>query len=234
MKVLVVDSIATEGLAYLREHGCEVDELARPKPEVLYASIGEYDALVTRSLTAVTPELLRHAPRLRIVGRAGVGVDNIDVDACSRHLGANFSEAQVNVALDVARQIVAFRDGELVEFGVNIPVADPAAVGELRPFIVLAERLGRFLVQLDPAHLANVKVTLARVVELRDLNIEFAPEGDILVLSCEDRPGMFGRIGSILGSLNVNTRPCTSSSTKTSPTARSPRSPTASKPTPLA
>src|SRR2546425_12882933 len=67
MKVLVVDSIAAEGLAYLREHGCEVDELARPKPEVLYASIGEYDALITRSLTAVTPELLRHAPRLRIV-----------------------------------------------------------------------------------------------------------------------------------------------------------------------
>src|SRR5262245_10423307 len=84
MKVLVVDSIAAEGLAYLREHGFEVDELARPKAEVLYERIGDYDALITRSLTPVTPELLRHAPRLRIVGRAGVGVDNIDVDACSR------------------------------------------------------------------------------------------------------------------------------------------------------
>jgi hypothetical protein len=140
---------------------------------------------------------------------------------------------------DFATQL---RESDVVTF--HTPLTDPAAVGERRPFIVLAERLGRFLVQLDPAHLANVKVTLARVVELRDLNIEFAPEGDILVLSCEDRPGMFGRIGSILGSLNVNTRPCTwaarssaaarswcSSSTKTSPTARSP---TASKPTPLA
>src|SRR4029077_21229268 len=77
------------------------------------------------------------------------------------HLGANSREAQVNVALDIARQIVAFRDGELVEFGVNIPVADPAALGELRPFIVLGERLGRFLVQLDPAHLAGVEVKLA-------------------------------------------------------------------------
>jgi len=542
VKVLVVDSIAPEGLGYLRERGVEVDESPRPRLEELYERIGEYDGLITRSLTSVTPELLRHATRLRIVGRAGVGVDNIDVDACSRrgivvvnaphgnvvsaaehtvgmllalvrhipqahrlltslewnrgfygvelfrktigvvglgkvgsrvaarlrafetrilvydpyvgeararelgtvlsdfatvlresdvvtfhtpltaetdnmltarelgtmkrgvrivncarggivneadllaalesgqvagaaidvwteepprsdslrrliqhprmivtpHLGANSSEAQVNVALDVARQIVAFRDGDLVEFGVNIPVADPAALGELRPFITLAERLGRFLVQLDPAHLATVTVTLAgdvahalraagrrgvgappseasesgdlraagrrgaeappceasesgdlraagrrgagappseasesgidgelisravlsgllgpvmdgpvnlvnahlvaaergigvtvvredethgygslltvttetgegakviagavfdgqpRVVQLRGLNIEFAPEGYILVLSYEDRPGMVGRIGSILGSLNVN------------------------------
>ena len=84
MKVLVVDSIAAEGLAYLRERGFDVDELVRPTSEMLYGRIGEYDALITRSLTAVTPELLRHAPRLKIVGRAGVGVDNIDVDACSR------------------------------------------------------------------------------------------------------------------------------------------------------
>jgi D-3-phosphoglycerate dehydrogenase len=43
-----------------------------------------------------------------------------------------------------------------------------------------------------------------RIVQLRDLNIEFTPEGYILVLSYEDRPGMVGRIGSILGRLNVN------------------------------
>ena len=49
MKVLVVDSIAEEGLAYLRERGFEVDELVRPKLEALYARIGEYDALITRS-----------------------------------------------------------------------------------------------------------------------------------------------------------------------------------------
>ena len=48
MNVLVVDSIAPEGLAYLRGHGFEVDELVRPKAEALYARIGEYDALITR------------------------------------------------------------------------------------------------------------------------------------------------------------------------------------------
>jgi hypothetical protein len=72
VKILVVDSIAGEGLAYLRERGFEVDELVRPKAEALYARIGDYDALITRSLTAVTPDERagdrsgeRHRSRLR-------------------------------------------------------------------------------------------------------------------------------------------------------------------------
>jgi D-3-phosphoglycerate dehydrogenase / 2-oxoglutarate reductase len=481
VRAVVVDAIAPEGLAYLREHGFEVRQLMKPSPTALHEALADCEALVTRSSTAVTSALLEHAPKLRIVGRAGVGVDNIDVEACSRrgvvvvnapygnvvsaaehtlgmllalmrripeaharlktlewdrsiyaaelyrktlgvvglgkvgsrvaarlrafeparllvydpyipearardvgarlvaefdtllrdadvltfhvpltpetegmvgarelaltrpgvrlvncarggivveadllaaleaghvagaaidvwseepprsetvrrlvahprvivtpHLGANSVEAQVNVAVDVATQLVAFREGALVEHAVNIPVADVATVGELRPFVALAELLGRFCVQLDPGHLARVEVTLAgaiadsdpellaravlaglldpvtagpvnlvnahlvaaergvsiaihrtestgayksvltvctetaegrkliagtvfdgqpRIVQLRDLNIEFTPEGYILVLSYEDRPGMVGRIGSILGGLNVN------------------------------
>jgi len=479
MRVVVADAIAPEGIAYLRERGCEVDDLIGAPSEALHRALADAVGLVTRSATAVTADLLDHAPALRIVGRAGVGIDNIDVDACSRrgvvvvnapygnvvsaaehtvgmlltlvrripeaharlktlewnrsiygaelyrktigivglgkvgsrvaarlrgfeptllvydpyipesrakdlgaqltdfeslvrqadvitfhvpltpetesmvtarelgwtkagvrivncarggivhegdllaaleagrvsgaaidvwseepprsetvrrlvqhprvvvtpHLGANSSEAQVNVAVDVARQIIAFRDGELVEFPVNIPVGDPAQLATLRPWVGLADRLGRFCVQLDPEHLARVKVTVAgalaetdpellaravlaglldpvmtgpvnlvnahlvaeergvavevvreaeasgyqsvlevatetaggrkviagtvfdgqpRVVRLRDLNIEFSPEGFVLVLSYEDRPGMVGRIGSILGRLNVN------------------------------
>ena len=479
MKVLVVDSIAAEGLAVLRDNGFEVDQLMRPTPEILHERIATAEALITRSSTAVTAELLEHAPKLQFVGRAGVGVDNIDVDACSRrgvvvvnapygnvvsaaehtmgmlltlvrripeghqrlkagewnrsiygselfrktigvvglgkvgsrvarrvaafetevlvydpyvpesratdvgaalvdletllgrsdvitfhvpltdetqnmvtarelsltkpgvrivncarggivheadllaaltsghvagaaidvwseepptsaalkaliqhpavvvtpHLGANSSEAQINVAVDVARQLVAFRDGELVEFAVNIPVPDVAMVAELRPFVTLAELLGRFMVQLDPGHLSAVEVIVAgaiarldpellsravltglldpvmtgpvnlvnahlaarergvnvsvvqdeetsgfkslvtvstrtdaghrliagtvfdgrpRIVRLRDFQVDFTPEGYILVLSYEDRPGMVGKIGSILGRLNVN------------------------------
>jgi D-3-phosphoglycerate dehydrogenase len=479
VRVLVVDGVAPEGIAYLREHGLEVDEVPRPSRETLYERLGHYDALVTRSGTAITADLLEHARRLKIVGRAGVGIDNIDLEACSRrgivvvnapygnvvsaaehtvgmllalvrripeahqslqalgwdrsvygaelyrktigvvglgkvgsrvaarlrafetevlaydpyvpesrarevgarltdfaalvrtadvltfhvplteetvnmvtarelalmkrgvrivncarggvvheadllaaleagqvagaaidvwseepprsealrrlvqhprvvvtpHLGANSSEAQVTVALDLARQLVGFRDGRLVECAVNIPVGDAAALSELSPFIALADRLGRFCVQLDPEHLAGVDIAVAgavaqadpelvargvlagllgpvmagpvnlvnahlvarergvdvrilreeethgygslvtvttrtaegrkiiagtvfdgqpRIVRLRDLNIEFTPEGYILVLSYEDRPGMVGRIGTSLGSLGVN------------------------------
>jgi D-3-phosphoglycerate dehydrogenase / 2-oxoglutarate reductase len=481
MKVLVIDTIAPEGIAYLTERGFEVDQVSSKLPkDELHARLGEYEAIVTRSSTTVTAEFLGRARRLRILGRAGVGVDNIDVDACSRqgvvvanapygnvvsaaehtvgmllalvrkiptaheslkrlewdrgiygselfrktagvlglgkvgsrvaarlrafdmevlvydpfipesrardlgvrltdlqtvlsradvltvhvpltdetenmigapelaalkpgarvvncarggivnegdllaaldsghvagaavdvwseepprspavkrliqhprvvvtpHLGANTQEAQVNVAVDVARQLVAYRDGELVEHAVNIPVGDRETMAEQRPFLYLAELLGRFCLQLEPGNVERVEIevgghlarvdkellgravlkgllggvtaqavnlvnahliardrglavdvradaeaasgytnlitvttqagtgrkTIAgtvfdgvpRIVRLRDLHIEFIPEGHILVLAYEDRPGMVGRIGSILGRHNVN------------------------------
>lgn len=84
MRALVVDAIAAEGLAWLRDRGFAVTELMKPSAEELRAALADCEALVTRSSLAVTAPLLDQAPRLRIVGRAGVGVDNIDVDACSR------------------------------------------------------------------------------------------------------------------------------------------------------
>ena len=84
MRVLVVEAVAPEGLAYLRERGFSVDELRKPSLEEIHAALPAYEGLITRSGTAVTAELLTHAPKLRIVGRAGVGVDNVDVEACSR------------------------------------------------------------------------------------------------------------------------------------------------------
>jgi D-3-phosphoglycerate dehydrogenase len=480
MKVLVIDAIAREGIDFLTARGFQVDQVASTLPAAdLHARLADYEAIITRSSTTVTPAFLAHARRLRILGRAGVGVDNIDVDACSRqgvmvvnaphgnvvsaaehtvgmllalvrkiapankqlkrlvwdrgiygaelfrktvgviglgkvgsrvaarlrgfemevlvydpyipegrardlgvrltdlgtllarsdvvtvhvplsdetedmiaarelalmkpgvrivncarggivnerdllaalasghvagaavdvwseeppvsdvlerliahpnvlatpHLGANTQEAQVNVAVDVARQIAAFRDGELVEHAVNVPVGDREALAEQRPFLALAEVLGRFCVQLERDNVERVEVEVAghvgrrdpeliaravlkgllagvtvqavnlvnahlvardrgvtlavrtdeeasgytnlvtvttqagekrkviagtvfdgvpRIVRLRDLHIEFIPEGHILVLSYEDRPGMVGRIGSILGRHNVN------------------------------
>ena len=481
MKVLVIDAISPEGIAYLTERGFQVDQVSGKLPkDELHARIGEYESIITRSSTAVTAEFVTRARRLRILGRAGVGVDNIDVEACSRqgvvvvnapygnvvsaaehtvgmllalvrkiplaheslkrlewdrgiygaelyrktagvlglgkvgsrvaarlrgfdmevlvydpyipesrardlgvrltdlqtvlaqsdiitvhvpltdetenmiaareiaamkpgvrivncarggivhegdllaalesghvagaavdvwseeppvseivkrlvqhprvvvtpHLGANTQEAQVNVAVDVARQLGAFRDGELVEHAVNIPVGDRETMAEQRPFISLAEMLGRFCVQLEKDNVERVEVVVTgqvarrdpelisravlkgllggvtaqavnlvnahlvarerglevavqtdeeaasgytnlitvtthagagrkiiagtvfdgvpRIVKLRDLNIEFIPEGHILVLSYEDRPGMVGKIGSILGRHNVN------------------------------
>src|SRR5262250_3499874 len=85
MRVLVIDAIAPEGIAYLTERGFQVDQVSSKLPaEELYGRLGDYEAIVTRSSTAVTSEFLARARRLRILGRAGVGVDNIDIDACSR------------------------------------------------------------------------------------------------------------------------------------------------------
>src|SRR6266508_4054845 len=85
MRVLVIDAIAPEGITYLVERGFPVDQVSsKLGPTELYERIADYEAIVTRSSTTVTAEFLAHAPKLRILGRAGVGVDNIDVDACSR------------------------------------------------------------------------------------------------------------------------------------------------------
>jgi len=83
-RVLVTDEIDPEGVALLAaEPSLEVDELPTLPASDLLARIGDYDALIGRSATRVSDELLRAARRLRVVGRAGVGVDNIALDTAT-------------------------------------------------------------------------------------------------------------------------------------------------------
>ena len=85
MRVLVADPIAREGIELLTEAGAQVDVRSGIPPGELESSIAEYDALIVRSGTQVTASVLEAARRLQVVGRAGVGVDNIDVEAATRH-----------------------------------------------------------------------------------------------------------------------------------------------------
>lgn len=84
MKVLVSDSISTKGVAILRNAGLEVDVKTGMKPEELKACIGEYHGLVIRSATKVTAEIIEAAVNLRVIGRAGSGLDNVDKNAASK------------------------------------------------------------------------------------------------------------------------------------------------------
>ncbi len=81
MKIVVADKISKQGLTLLGEPGWQV---VSPAPGSLEAELGDADALVVRSATRVTAGLLERATRLRVIGRAGVGVDNIDLDAATR------------------------------------------------------------------------------------------------------------------------------------------------------
>lgn len=84
-RVLVSDPIAEAGIAILRQTpGFEVDVKTGLKPEELKAIIAEYDALAVRSETKVTADILAEARKLQIIGRAGVGVDNIDITAATQ------------------------------------------------------------------------------------------------------------------------------------------------------
>src|ERR1700722_9401896 len=80
MKVIVADKISERGVELLRQAGWNIVLTTK---DDLNAEIADADALIVRSATKVTAELLDKAPRLRAVGRAGVGVDNIDLDAAT-------------------------------------------------------------------------------------------------------------------------------------------------------
>jgi D-3-phosphoglycerate dehydrogenase / 2-oxoglutarate reductase len=81
MKIIVADRISEHGIKLLAEPGWQV---VQPTAGALAQELNEADALVVRSATRVTDELLSHAPKLRVIGRAGVGVDNIDLEAATR------------------------------------------------------------------------------------------------------------------------------------------------------
>src|SRR5512136_1406013 len=85
MKVLVSDTLAEEGIQIFRNApGIEVDVNTNLTPDELKGIIGEYDGLAIRSATKVTKEIIDKADNLKVVGRAGIGLDNVDVPAASK------------------------------------------------------------------------------------------------------------------------------------------------------
>jgi D-3-phosphoglycerate dehydrogenase len=83
-KVLVSDNLSESGIELMRERGLDVTVNTGLTEDELCKIIGEFDGLVVRSQTKVTPRVIDAATSLRVVGRAGVGVDNIDLNAASK------------------------------------------------------------------------------------------------------------------------------------------------------
>ncbi|MSQ15576.1 MAG: phosphoglycerate dehydrogenase [Dehalococcoidia bacterium] len=117
MKVLVTDPIAAEGIELLKK-SVQLDVRLGISREDLLSCIGEYDALIVRSETKVTEEVIQAGRSLKVVGRAGVGVDNIDVDAATRH-GVMVVNAPTGNTISAAE--LAF--GLMLALARNIPQA---------------------------------------------------------------------------------------------------------------
>ena len=82
--VIVAESIAQAGIDAL-EKGCEVVDLVEADRDSLLAAMADASALIVRSATQVDRELIEAGPKLKVIGRAGIGVDNIDVPAATEH-----------------------------------------------------------------------------------------------------------------------------------------------------
>ncbi len=83
MKVLIAEPIANEGIDILREYA-EVDIKLGLTPDELLSVIGDYEALVVRSQTQVSAKVIEAGQKLQVIARAGVGVDNIEIDEATR------------------------------------------------------------------------------------------------------------------------------------------------------
>ncbi len=119
-KVLITDPIGEPGLALLGEHSdIHVDVRPRLPKEELLAAIAGYDALIVRSETRVTADILEAGQGLQVVGRAGVGVDNIDLAAATR-LGVAVVNAPTGNIVAAAEHTIAV----LMALARNIPQAD--------------------------------------------------------------------------------------------------------------
>jgi D-3-phosphoglycerate dehydrogenase len=119
VKVLVRETIADAGVELLRtKFDVDVDTDS-PLEEIL----GNYDALIVRSATKVTADVIAHGARLKVIGRAGVGVDNVDVDAATRR-GIVVANAPESNIVSAAEHTV----GLLVALARNIPQAHAALI----------------------------------------------------------------------------------------------------------
>lgn len=84
-RVLISDSLSREGVEVFKQApGIEVDVMTNLTPDELKGVIKEYDGLVIRSATKVTKEIIDHAENLKVIGRAGSGLDNVDIVAASK------------------------------------------------------------------------------------------------------------------------------------------------------
>ena len=119
-RVAVTDGMAEEAVKRLENAGCEVVQEFIEHQQLVQGALGEFDAIIVRSATKITEEMLAVSqPRLKVVARAGVGVDNIDIDAASK-----IGVPVVNAPRASTQSVVELTVGHLLSSLRFIPRAD--------------------------------------------------------------------------------------------------------------
>ncbi len=118
MKVLITDPISEEGIDILRSHA-QLDFKLGIKPDELISIIGDYEALIVRSQTKVSAQVIEAGQKLEVIGRAGAGIDNIDVEAATRQ-GIIVVNAPTGNTIAAAEHTIAL----MLSLARNIPQAN--------------------------------------------------------------------------------------------------------------
>ncbi|GIV08497.1 MAG: D-3-phosphoglycerate dehydrogenase [Fimbriimonadales bacterium] len=181
MRVLISDAISEEGLTALQ--GAQVDYRPHLPRDTLLAIIGDYDALMVRSQTRVDAAVIEAGKRLKVIGRAGVGVDNIDVDAATQRgiVVVNSPEGNTIAAAELAM-------AHLLALARRIPQADRSVrAGEWqRNQFVGVELWRKTLGVVGMGKIGREVARRARTFGMRILAYDpFVPEAHIRQLGAE-------------------------------------------------
>lgn len=168
-KILLTDGLDKEGQEVLKEHA-QVDNIKDITPDDLLKVIGEYDAVIVRGRTKLTPEVFTAAIKLKVAGRAGVGVDNINLPAAKEHnvtvvnspLATTVAVAELSVGLmlslirDIPRADAGLKQGNWLKKelrGVELYKKTLGVIGFGRIGVAVADRAKAFgmnVVAYDP------------------------------------------------------------------------------------
>ncbi|KAF2279708.1 phosphoglycerate dehydrogenase [Westerdykella ornata] len=212
-KVLIPEKVSPDGLALLKED-FDVDEKKGLSPEELKTIIGEYEALIIRSETKVTADLIKAAKKLKVVARAGVGVDNVDVEAATQHgvIVVNSPSGNINAAAEhtialmmaVARNIgdadASIKAGKwdrsrltgIEAKGRTLGIVGLGKVG--LTVARIANGFGMRLIAYDPY--ANANLAAAASVTLKPTLADVLKEADFLTLHTPLIASTRGMIGA--------------------------------------
>jgi len=186
MKILVADDVSDSGLQPLRDAGLVVEKRTGLSKDELVAALQDCEGLIVRSETKVTADILEATPNLKVIGRAGVGVDNIDVPAATVN-GVVVMNAPDGNTITTAEHTIAL----LISLARSIPQANAslkAGRWERKRFIGV-ELQGKTLGIVGLGRIGRVVASRARAMgmtiiaydpfiaqdQARDLEIELAP-----------------------------------------------------------
>ena len=162
MKVLVKEKIADSGVELLRQN-FDVDLGLEMSDEELRDAIGGYDAILVRSATQLTPELIERAKRLKVIGRAGTGVDNVDIPAATRR-GIVVANAPESNSIAAAEHTLAL----MLALCRNVPQAHASLIGGAweRPRFKGTELYGKTLGVVGFGRIGQLVAKRARAFEM--------------------------------------------------------------------